>query len=278
MRAAPVRVSPPTACNRRRRYAGRAVIDLHSHILPGLDDGPENVDESVAMARSMAEDGICIVAATPHVRNDYPTTPAEMEEALQLVRGAVASAGIDIDVRPGGEIALDELAGLDRETLMRFGLGGNSRALLLEYPYSGWPLGLVPVCMRLRQDGIVPVVAHPERNREIQRSPSDLEPLVEAGAVVQLTAASVDGRLGRAAAACARRLLELDLAHLIASDAHSSGVREAGLSNAAQVLGGRALARWLTSDVPEAILSGDDLPARPMGPRRRSGFLGRIRS
>ncbi|HXY17088.1 MAG TPA: CpsB/CapC family capsule biosynthesis tyrosine phosphatase [Gaiellaceae bacterium] len=253
------------------------MIDLHSHILPGLDDGAATIDESVAMARSMAEDGIRIVAATPHVRNDYPTTPTQMEEALRLVRDAVASAGIDIDVRPGGEIALDELASLDRETLLRFGLGGHDRALLLEYPYSGWPLSLESICIRLRQDGIVPVIAHPERNREIQRSPSDLEPLVAAGGLVQLTAASVDGRLGRAPAACARRLLELELAHLVASDAHSPGIRSAGLSAAAAAIGGRVLARWLTLDVPEAILAGDDLPPRPMGPRRRSGFLGRIR-
>jgi protein-tyrosine phosphatase len=254
------------------------VIDLHSHILPGLDDGAHDDDESLAIARAMAEDGIRVVAATPHVRDDYPTRPDAMEGALARLREAIARAGIDIDVRPGGELALDQFSRLDLETLQRFGLGGNNRVLLIEYPYTGWSPDLEIICGRLRDDGVVPVIAHPERNPEIQRNTAALETLVREGALIQLTAASVDGRLGRIPAQCARRLLELELAHLIASDAHSAGVREAGLSAAADAVGGGALARWLTSEAPEAILEGVELPARPSGPRRRRGFLGRVRS
>ncbi|RDI74869.1 Capsular polysaccharide biosynthesis protein [Gaiella occulta] len=254
-----------------------AVIDLHSHILPGLDDGARNLEEAIEIARSMADDGVGVVSATPHVRDDYPTSPDAMEAALGLVRSAVAEAGIALDVRGGGEIALDRLGSLADDSLARFGLGGNPRLLLLEYPYHGRPLGLEHECARLRQRGIVTVIAHPERNLSVQERPGDLEEVVRAGAVVQLTAASVDGRLGRASAGCARRLLELELAHLIASDAHAAGVREAGMSQAAAAVGGGELARWLTSDVPAALLEGDELPARPAGLRRRGGLLGRLR-
>jgi len=248
------------------------VIDLHSHILPHLDDGARDLDESVAMARSMADEGVRIVAATPHVRSDYPTTPEEMEDALLLVRDAVARAGIDIEIRGGGEIAVDRFARLDLGTLQRFGLGANPRVLLLEYPYSGWSPDLAAICIQLRRDGIVPVIAHPERNEAIHHDPSTLEALVQVGALVQLTAASVDGRLGRAPAVCARRLLELELAHLIASDAHAPHLRQAGLSKAVDAVGQRALAQWLTDGVPEAILAGADLPARPSVPRRKRRF------
>jgi protein-tyrosine phosphatase len=254
------------------------VIDLHSHILPGLDDGAQDDVESLAIARAMADDGVRVVAATPHVRDDYPTLPEAMEDALGRLRDAIVREGIAIDVLPGGELALDRFSRLDLETLQRFGLGGNKRVLLVEYPYTGWSPDLEIICGRLRDDGVVPVIAHPERNPEIQRSPARLEALVGVGALVQLTAASVDGRLGRAPARCARRLLDLELAHLIASDAHSAGVREAGLSSAAEAVGGGALALWLTSAVPEAILEGVELPPRPPGPRRRRGFLGRVRS
>lgn len=251
------------------------MIDLHSHILPGIDDGARDLAEALAIARSMAEDGVRIVAATPHVRADYPTSPGTMSDALRRVRGAVREAGIEIDVRGGGEIGLDRLPHLTLETLGRFGLGGNPRLVLLEYPYQGHAPTLVRDCMRLRLDGFVPVIAHPERNRSVQERPADIDDVVRAGGLVQVTAASVEGRLGRAPARSARRLLELELVHLIASDAHAPGVRAAGLSGAAAAVGGGALAEWLTTLVPAALIAGEELPPRPAGPRRR-GVVGRL--
>jgi protein-tyrosine phosphatase len=253
------------------------MIDLHSHVLPGLDDGARTLEDSLAIARSMEADGIRIVAATPHVRSDYPTTADAMTSSLDEVRAAVAEAGINLDVRGGGEIALTQLRKLDPGELIRFGLGGNPRLLLIEYPYLGRPPELALECERLTDLGIVAVIAHPERNPSVQERPADLEGAVQAGAVVQLTAASVDGRLGRAAANCARRLLELELAHLIASDAHAPGVRHAGMSNAAMAIANNSLAQWLTSHVPAALLADEPLPPRPALHRRPSKLLARIR-
>ena len=251
------------------------MIDLHSHVLPGLDDGAVDLHESVEMAYAMAADGITVVCATPHVRDDYPTSVEAMEDALALVRDAVADAGIAIEVRGGGEIALDRLPALDARMRARFGLGGNSMLLLLETPYSSWPLDLARTCAQLHLEHIVPVLAHPERNLTVQEQPDVLEAAVRAGAYVQLTAASVDGRLGRTVAACARKLLELELAHVIASDAHGHGVRDVGMSAAAKAVGGGEMARWLTYDVPAALLANRAPPPRPELPRR--GLISRLR-
>jgi protein-tyrosine phosphatase len=239
------------------------LIDLHSHLLAGVDDGARTLEEALDMAGAMAADGVELVAVTPHVRDDWPTLPETMEARLDELRTAVANVRIPLDILPGGEIALDRLPRLSSEERARFGLGGNPSLLLLEFPYYGWPLQLADTVFRLRLDGITPVIAHPERSAEVQEAPQRLEPLVRAGAVVQLTAASVDGRLGKVPRETSRRLLELRLAHLIASDAHSPAIREAGLSAAAQSVGDEALGRWLTSDVPQALLSGEPLPERP---------------
>lgn len=244
------------------------MIDLHSHVLAGLDDGACDLDASVEMAYAMALDGVTVVCGTPHVRDDFPTSVDAMAEALAQVRDAVAAAGIDIEIRGGGEIALDRLPTLDARARARFGLGGNPMLLLLEMPYSDWPNDLAHTCAQLHLEHIVPVLAHPERNAVVQKHPEVLEDAVRAGAYVQLTAASVDGRLGRAAASCARRLLKLELAHCIASDAHGPGVREAGMSAAARAVGGGEMAQWLTYDVPNALLTNRPPPPRPSLPRR----------
>ena len=249
------------------------MIDLHSHVLPGLDDGAPDLEASVAMARAAAADGVEALAATPHVREDYATSPEDMEHALFLVRRAVAEAGVPLDLLPGGEIAIDELPKLAVEELRRFGLGGNPGVILVEFPYVGLRLDLEQRLFELRTRGFVPVLAHPERNPEVQKDPGVLERMVSAGTLVQLTAASVDGRLGRRARTAAHALLERELAHMIASDAHAPEVRAIGMSSAAAAVGDSGLARWLTQDVPRAIVDGAPVPERPGAtPRRRRLF------
>jgi protein-tyrosine phosphatase len=215
------------------------------------------------MARLAAADGIQMLAATPHVREDYPTSADEMERGVAAVRAAVEAAGIGLEVVPGGELALEQAARLGPADLRRFGLAGSDRWLLVEFPYDGWPLGLQRLGQALDGDGFRVVLAHPERNGEVQARPSRLQEFAEAGMLVQLTAASVDGRLGRRARATSRTLLELGLAHLIASDAHAPSVRAIGLSAAVREVRDAALARWLTDGVPGAIVDGSELPQRP---------------
>lgn len=239
------------------------MFDLHSHVLPGVDDGAADLAASLEILRAAAADGIERIAATPHVRDDYPTSPDEMERLVGEVNAAARSEAIPVEVLRGGELDLAVAASLDDDALRRFGLGGNPRLLLLEFPYYGWPLELPDLLFRLRTRGFTSVLAHPERNAEVQERPERLQGIVDAGALVQLTAASVDGRLGRRAAAAARGLLDKGLAHLIASDAHAPAVRAIGMTAAAEAIGDAALARWLTRDVPGALLSSAALPPRP---------------
>jgi protein-tyrosine phosphatase len=248
------------------------LIDLHSHILPGLDDGVRTVAESVELARLAEASGIEAIAATPHVRHDWPTRPEEMEQRLADVRAAVAAAGLSIEVLPGGELALEELA-RPLDELRRFGLGGNRNLLLVEMPFNGWPLDLEQRLFQLRTAAIVPLLAHPERNREVQERPERVAPLVDSGTFVQLTAASLDGRGGKRAQAAAHRLIADGLAHVVASDAHAPDVRRGGLDSVADALGNEELARWLTRDVPGALVRGEAVPPRPQRRRKRLGLF-----
>jgi protein-tyrosine phosphatase len=218
------------------------------------------------MARLAAADGIAVLAATPHVRDDYPTTPEQMERGVEAVNAALEREGIEVEVVPGGELAIEQVARLEPAELRRFGLGGNDYWLLLEFPYEGWPLGLTRLARTLADEDFGIVLAHPERNADVQARPSRLQEFVDAGMLVQLTAASVDGRLGRRARAASKALLDLGLAHLLASDAHAPSVRAIGLSAAAHEVGSTELARWLTQDVPAAVASTSPLPERPPGP------------
>lgn len=245
------------------------MIDLHSHILHGLDDGPDSLEGSLGIARAAVADGIVAIAATPHVRDDYPTSAAAMGAAVAELREAVAAEGIPLAIHAGGEIALDRLALLDEDELRLFGLAG-SPYILLEFPYSGWPLGLPQQLFGLQAAGFLPVLAHPERNPEVIANPERLAPLIAAGAVGQVTAASLDGRLGKRPQRTALQLVRRGLAHLIASDAHTPAIRGVGMSAAAAELGDDALARRLTVEAPQAVVAGEPLPTAPpvAGPRR----------
>jgi protein-tyrosine phosphatase len=246
------------------------MIDLHSHILPGVDDGAGSLADSLDIARAAVEDGISVIAATPHVRDDWPTAAEVMESRVAELAAELELAGIPLEVRRGGEIAIEWLNRLPAEELRRFGLGG-SRYLLVETPYHGWPFGIGHVFFELQEKGFVPVLAHPERNPDVRAHPERLEQLVEAGVLVQVTAASIDGRIGSRTQACGLWLIRNGLAHLLASDAHHASVRAVGMAAAAQVVGGGSLAQWLTRDVPAAILADGRIPRRPSTSR-----LGRL--
>jgi protein-tyrosine phosphatase len=239
------------------------MIDLHSHILPGLDDGARSFEESVEIALTAARDGVSIMAATPHVRDDYPTAAKTMKGLVLELEGILREKGIGLRVLGGAEIAIQRLKTLGARELKLFGLGGNPRYLLVEFPYFGWPLSLETEIWTLKRRGVTTVLAHPERNPEVHLAPARVVPLVAAGALVQLTAASVDGRLGRRNKRTAAALIASGHAHIIASDAHGPGLRAAGLSSAAAEVGDPELAGWLTQGVPSAIIEDEPIPPRP---------------
>ena len=239
------------------RPAKRAVIDLHSHILPGLDDGARTPAASLALAHAAAKVGVTTIAATPHVRDDFPTSPDRMEAELAALRERLASEGSSINVVAGGEVALDRLERLTPEDMSRFALGGSGRYLLVEFPYYGWPFTLEGQLRRLRAQGFFPVLAHPERNPDVQSTPERVQRLRRAGALVQVTIDSLSGALGRRARRAAVDLLALGAIDLLATDAHSPEAYALGRAALADAVGDRGLARRLTLDVPAAIIAGE---------------------
>ena len=136
------------------------MIDLHAHVLPAIDDGPATIEGSLEMLRDAVEDGVTAIACTPHVRDDYPTSASAMEEARAFVRAAAAD--IPIEVLSGGELALDRAASLPDDELRRFGLGGNPDVVLIECPYTGWPLDIGAITFALAERGVSVVLAHPD--------------------------------------------------------------------------------------------------------------------
>ncbi|HEX2045127.1 MAG TPA: CpsB/CapC family capsule biosynthesis tyrosine phosphatase [Gaiellaceae bacterium] len=248
------------------------MIDLHAHILPGLDDGVRTIEEARALARHASAEGVAAVAATPHVRADYPTRAEQMEARVAELRADFAEQGIALQILHGGEVDLSFGSSLSSGELRRFTLAQNERHLLLEFPYRGWPPYLSGSVVELVELGFVPVLAHPERNAAVRAAPERLGELVRLGALVQITAASLDGRLGRSSREAALRLLELRLAHVLASDAHTPEIRAAGLAAAADALGDAGLARYLTEEAPAAIVAGEAV-AHPPPLRRRRRLL-----
>jgi protein-tyrosine phosphatase len=251
------------------------VIDLHSHILPAIDDGARNIGESVGIARAAVRDGTTVIAATPHVRQDYPTRPEDISSGVEELNRVLGEDGVPLRVVPGAEISLGRLRKLGRDELVGFALAGNPRFVLVEFPYRGWPEDIVDEILRLSGAGITAVLAHPERNEVVQGDVSRIQFAVAAGALVQVTCGSLTGDAGRASRRTARSLLGRRLCHLLASDVHGPNVRRTLLGEARQSVGDDELARWLTEDVPGAILNREELPPRP-GNGRRSGLLRRL--
>lgn len=239
------------------------MIDLHTHVLPGIDDGARTLGEARAIALDLAGQGVTVMAATPHVRDDYPTTPEVMEEAVAEVRADFEAHRVPVEVVHGAEVDLGLLWAIPPEELPRLTIAQTGRYLLLEFPYRGWPFALDSAVKRLVGLGVTPLLAHPERNPEVQDRPDRVRGIVESGALVQVTAASLEGARDRAAQAAALRLLDLGLVHVLASDSHGPHISREGMAAAAATLDDPELARYLTVEAPGAILAGEPVPERP---------------
>jgi protein-tyrosine phosphatase len=256
------------------------MIDLHSHVLPGLDDGPDTVEGSLALARAAVAAGTTMLAATPHINRHYDLEPDDIHRALTALRTHLTSAGIELELVMSGEISTGRLPSLSREELDALRLG-EGPYLLLEVPLSPG-IGTPPSAVeRLQRDGYGVLLAHPERSPGLQRDPARLRQLVEGGALCSITAGSLTGQFGQTPRRFALTMLREGLVHDIASDAHDAVRRppdmRAGLASATNDIPGlNEQAAWLTHDVPAAILKGAPLPRRPSLPstrRRRRRLL-----
>ena len=235
------------------------MFDIHCHLLPGIDDGPRTMPDAIALARALVDDGVTHVMATPHVfpgvwenrRSTIGTVHTQLIEQLWL-------AGIDLDVRWAGEVRLtDEVLGLlERDELPFLGVHKGFRLMLLEMPDALIPMGAERFCSELFRRQVRPVIVHPERNKAIMENPARLQPFVEAGCYVQVTAGSVIGQFGARAQAAAIYMLKRRWVSAVASDAHNLSGRRPRMGAARAWLTehlGEKEARRLTWGGPQAM-------------------------
>jgi protein-tyrosine phosphatase len=242
------------------------VIDLHSHVLPGLDDGPASMAGALAMASAAAAAGTTTLVATPHIDNRYNVTPADLPRRAAELAAELRKEGIELNVCIGGEIALSRLPDLSPEELDGLRLGGG-RHLLLESPLSPAAGDFDTLLLRIHARGESILIAHPERSPMFQREPERLVALVEAGLLCSITAGSIRGQFGEAVRRFTIEILRAGLVHDIASDAHDDrhrgpSLRDVLLDAEHDIPGISGQSDWLTSSAPAAILAGEPLPPR----------------
>jgi protein-tyrosine phosphatase len=243
------------------------VIDLHCHVLPALDDGPASMSEALGMARVAAASATTVAVATPHINGHWRVSPAEIPRRADALRQSLAEAGIELEIRTGGEIALSRLVDLTPEELDSLRLGGGPY-LLLECPLSPSAGDFDMLMLTLHRRGERILLAHPERSPLFQQEPERLVRLVEAGLLCSITTGSILGQFGQPARRLAIEMLRVGLAHDLASDCHDQRRRPPGLARALahaerDLPGIGAQREWFTSLAPAAILGGEPLPPRP---------------
>ena len=254
------------------------MVDLHCHVLPGIDDGAADLDEAVVMCRHALRDGCTALVATPHTR--HPRWRNDDHRLLERLCGELRDAlpeGPEIHL--GGEIAVhtesvDEIFARRPEDPGALGLAG-SRYLLLELDWRGLGPDPVELVHELAVAGWLPVIAHPERVSWLARNPPLLAALVSHGALLQVTAQSLTGDLGRMAQNCAAALLDNNLVHFVASDAHDPRIRPTGLQ-AAYLAVCRARDETVAERIffahPRAVMENRPVAGEPAGkpaPRER---------
>ncbi len=257
------------------------MIDIHHHCLPGVDDGPRELEEAVEMCRLAAREGIETIVATPHVlRGRWPVfSPLELESRIAALRAAVGD-------KPRLVLGSEYYFAHDMAEVLREGKAivplAGSRYVLLELASNSVPPMLEQPLYRAQLEGWVPIVAHPERNLVYQSHPELLAQLVAHGARVQVTASSLTGAFGEQARASAETLLRRRLVHFIATDAHNTAKRPPRVTEALAALRavvGDDVADALTRTNPLAVVENRGLPFEPEPQEVPSGgFFTRVRS
>jgi len=249
--------------------------DIHTHLLPGIDDGAPDQRESLAMARVAAQAGTELMAATPHLHPDHPAVSVDaLAEHCQALREELQRQAIPLQVVSGAEVSVLWAIDAGERELALASYAQRGSDLLLEAPF-GQAAGLARFSAELIDRGYRVTLAHPERCAQFQRDPAPLRELLDQGVLLQLNADSLLD--GGAAGRLARALLTQGEAHALASDGHRARAwrpvsRLAEAVAVAAGLIGAERARWMADDVPRAILAGAELPAPPAltpPPRRK---------
>jgi len=250
------------------------MIDLHTHILPGIDDGTKSDEEAIEFARVAAEDGTRVVVATPHCKDGFfVNSRADVLREVARLRELLQAAGVELQIEPGAEVHICP----DLVQRIRDGrattLADNGKTLLLELSLTQYPVELENLVFQLNLAGVVTLFAHPERIRYFQDDLERYENLVRLGAYGQITTGSILGRFGSDVQSFSEELLRRGLVHVLATDAHNLRGRAPRMREAVE-----AIVPWVGEDrawsmadaVPRALLDGTE-PGVPPVKNRRAG-------
>jgi protein-tyrosine phosphatase len=220
------------------------MIDLHNHLLPGIDDGAPNLETSLALARVAVEEGITHLVCTPHIHpGRFDNSPKIIQDALAFFRQGLEKEGIALTVSAAAEVhyGLELMEDIPQGRVPFLGQWGEMQVLLLEFPHGYIPLGADRLTKWMIDRKVLPLIAHPERNKGIMRDLNKLTPFLNQGCLLQVTADSVAGRFGEACQSVAHHLLREDVVTILASDAHNLDHRppslNAGVQAAAAIVG-----------------------------------------
>ncbi len=262
------------------------MIDLHHHLLPGLDDGSKTMENSVAMARLAAEDGITHVVCTPHANGQYVYDLAANEAKVVELRALLAAENIPLTLGLGCDFHLsyDNIQDA-RQRPAHYAINGLAY-VLVEIPDYGLPRGLNEIFYELQLAGLTPILTHPERNPTLQADPGRLAEWLRGGVLIQVTGDSVRGSMGKSAERMAHKLLAERWVHFLATDAHNTTSRPPRLSEARKIVAkkyGDEYAELLTVTNPRAAFEGKLLPEQeePRGlyeDREEKGWFGNLMS
>ncbi|CAH0174987.1 tyrosine-protein phosphatase [Peribacillus simplex] len=213
------------------------MIDIHCHILPGIDDGSADMNESMNMARKAVEAGITHIFATPHHLNEkYVNVKSNIIDRAVMLNENLHQNNIPLTIHLGQEVRIhrDIFTSLEKEEILT--LDDNGRYLLLELPSGSVPTYTKEVIYELQLKGIKPIIVHPERNKELIENHKLLFELVQEGALTQLTSGSIIGQFGKNVKSFSKKIIEHNLAHFIATDAHNIGSRGFTLQQAYETI------------------------------------------
>ncbi|MFH0069903.1 tyrosine-protein phosphatase [Peribacillus sp. NPDC056705] len=213
------------------------MIDIHCHILPGVDDGSADMNESMNMARKAVESGITHLFATPHHLNEkYVNIKSGIIDRAMSLNESLKQNNIPLTIHLGQEVRIhrDIFNSLEKKEILT--LDDNGTFLLLELPSGRVPTYTHEVIYELLLKGITPIIVHPERNKELISNHQLLFELVQEGALTQLTSGSIIGNFGKSIQSFSKKIIEHNLAHFIATDAHNIGSRGFTLQHAYETI------------------------------------------
>lgn len=253
------------------------MIDLHCHILPGIDDGAKTMDDSLAMARVAVAEGITHILVTPHYKNGRWTNEKEVIlQGVAAVQKELDERNISLTLFPGQEVRIvGELMEDIIENKIQF-IDEANQYLMIEFPTATVPAFTDSLFFELQKSGVTPIIVHPERNHEILNDPTKLLDLVEKGALAQLTAGSYVGSFGKKIQKFSKQLIEANLVHFIASDAHNITTRTFYMKEAYQKLE-KEFGKEKVSvfkQVTKDLVNGEVISTPSPRPIKGSKFLG----